>query len=84
MKNKNKFVTFVFLKEFFDVVIGLNVPSKDLVKDGKYPLISGGKTPMGRYNKFNQSKNTIFDLHIKQKNMLKDKEKLEKLLNYSF
>lgn len=41
----------------------------------------------GEYTDWNQVKNfdkAAFDLHIRQKNMLKNKENLEKLLNHSF
>jgi hypothetical protein len=38
------------LKELFEIKTGKGVTSKDIVKGGKYPIISGGVTPMGYIN----------------------------------
>ena len=38
---------------------GTRITKKDLVEKGDYPVISGGVTPMGRYDKYNRDKDTI-------------------------
>ena len=38
---------------------GSRITKKDLIDDGKFTVISGGTSPMGRYNEFNREVNTI-------------------------
>ena len=38
---------------------GTRITKKDLIDDGQYVVISGGTSPMGRYNKYNRNPNTI-------------------------
>ena len=49
-------------KNFKDVVIikrGKRITKKDLIENGKYPVISGGQNTFGYYDKFNRDENTI-------------------------
>ncbi|PAF44318.1 restriction endonuclease subunit S [Helicobacter sp. 11S02596-1] len=47
------------LGEVAEIKRGRRVTKSELIPDGTYPVYSGGVTPMGRYNKSNQDKNTI-------------------------
>ena len=38
---------------------GVRITKKDLIQDGKYPVISGGTKPLGYINNFNRRKGTI-------------------------
>ena len=49
-------------KNFKDVVVikrGKRITKKDLIENGKYPVISGGQSIFGYYDKFNRDENTI-------------------------
>ena len=49
-------------KNFKDVVVvkrGKRITKKDLIVNGKYPVISGGQNTFGYYDKFNRDENTI-------------------------
>ena len=49
-------------KNFKDVVVvkrGKRITKKDLIENGKYPVISGGQNTFGYYDKFNRDENTI-------------------------
>lgn len=52
-------VEFKKLGEVCEIKTGKGVTKKDAVKDGKYPIISGGKSPMEYINIFNRKANTI-------------------------
>ena len=47
------------LGEVCEVIRGKRVTKGDLLENGKYPVISGGVTPMGFINSFNREPNTI-------------------------
>ncbi|MBP5524889.1 MAG: restriction endonuclease subunit S [Paludibacteraceae bacterium] len=47
------------LGEICEISTGKGITKKDEVLNGKYPIISGGITPMGYYNSFNRNANTI-------------------------
>lgn len=47
------------LGEICGISTGKGITKKDEVLNGKYPIISGGITPMGYYNSFNRNANTI-------------------------
>lgn len=47
------------LGEVCGISTGKGITKKDEVLNGKYPIISGGITPMGYYNSFNRNANTI-------------------------
>lgn len=42
-----------------DIKTGKGVTKKDAVKEGEYPIISGGMTPMGYIDKYNREANTV-------------------------
>jgi len=52
-------VEYKILAECSSIVRGERVTKKDLIFDGKYPVISGGTKPLGYINKSNRNKNTI-------------------------
>lgn len=41
------------------IIRGRRVTKKDLIPDGKYPVVSGGTSPMGFINEYNREENTI-------------------------
>lgn len=41
------------------IIRGKRVTKKDLIPDGKYPVVSGGTSPMGFINEYNREENTI-------------------------
>lgn len=47
------------LKELGEIKKGVQLNKSELVKEGKYPAINGGKKPSGYTNKWNSKKNTI-------------------------
>lgn len=47
------------LNEVSNIIRGKRITKKEIVKDGKYPVISGGTSEMGRYNQYNRAENTI-------------------------
>ncbi len=47
------------LGEVCDIKTGKGVTKKDAVKEGEYPIISGGMTPMGYIDKYNREANTV-------------------------
>ena len=47
------------LGEVCEIIRGKRVTKGDLLENGKYPVISGGVTPMGFINSFNREANTI-------------------------
>ena len=47
------------LRQVCDVIRGDRITKKDLIDDGKYPVMSGGVTFFGRYSKANRKANTI-------------------------
>ena len=54
-----KGVEYKKLKDIAKVERGQRVTKKELIKDGKYPVISGGVKPLGYLDKYNRDKNTI-------------------------
>ena len=68
------------LKELFEIKTGKGVTSKDIVKGGKYPINSGGVTPMGYINEYNRNKyknDPIFKLKLILRNTIKNQLKLK-------
>ena len=47
------------LSEVAKIERGVRITKKDLIEDGKYPVMSGGTSPMGYINDNNRDKNTI-------------------------
>jgi len=47
------------LGEVFEIKTGKGVTKKDSTESGDYPIISGGKEPMGYINTFNRNENTV-------------------------
>jgi len=47
------------LGEVCSIKTGKGVTKKDAATDGRYPIISGGKTPMGYIDVFNRQANTV-------------------------
>lgn len=47
------------LGEIAQIATGKGITKKDCIENGKYPIISGGITPMGKYNLFNRNENTV-------------------------
>ena len=45
--------------DLFEVKTGKGITKKDASIDGNYPIISGGKEPMGYYKDFNREANTV-------------------------
>ena len=68
---------------FCEIKTGKGITSKDSSENGEYPIISGGKTPMGYYDKYNREGNTVtisrvganagFVLFLEEKFYLNDK-----------
>lgn len=52
-------VKIVDLKESTSIIRGKRVTKGQLIENGKYPVISGGVSPMGYLNSFNRDENTI-------------------------
>ena len=52
-------VEFAKLSTVCRIVRGDRITKKDIVDDGQYPVISGGQSPMGRYDYYNRMENTI-------------------------
>ena len=47
------------LGEVCEIKRGERITKRDILKEGEFPVISGGIYPLGRYNKFNREANTI-------------------------
>ena len=47
------------LGEVTKIVRGNRVTKSDLLENGKYPVISGGFSPLGYIDRYNRDKNTI-------------------------
>ena len=47
------------LGEVASIKTGKGITQKDCFEDAEYPVMSGGKTPMGRYTIFNRDSNTV-------------------------
>ncbi|MBD5272687.1 MAG: restriction endonuclease subunit S [Bacteroides sp.] len=45
--------------EIFDIRTGKGITKADATLGGKYPIISGGQTPMGYYHNYNRTANTV-------------------------
>ncbi|RRD39304.1 hypothetical protein EII29_07830 [Leptotrichia sp. OH3620_COT-345] len=56
---KNEKVEWKKLGEVCDIVKGKQFNKRDMLEDGKYPVINGGITPSGYVEVYNQSANTI-------------------------
>lgn len=56
---KNEKVEWKKLGEVCEIVRGIRVTKKDLVENGKYPVVSGGIGYMGYIDKQNRDENTI-------------------------
>lgn len=56
---KNTEVEWKPLGEISNIKRGKRVTKSELSLDGKYPVYSGGTTPMGYFNNFNNNANTI-------------------------
>lgn len=56
---KNERVEWKKLGEVCEIVRGIRVTKKDLVENGKYPVVSGGIGYMGYIDKQNRDENTI-------------------------
>lgn len=52
-------VEYMRLEEFCDVKTGKGITKSDAALGGKYPIISGGQSPMGYYHTFNRNANTV-------------------------
>lgn len=56
---KDQTVEWKKLGEVCDIRTGKGVTKKDAVKEGEYPIISGGKMPMDFIDKYNREANTV-------------------------
>ena len=56
---KNEKVEWKKLGEICDIIKGKQFNKRDMLEDGKYPVINGGITPSGYVEMYNQSANTI-------------------------
>lgn len=56
---KNEKVEWKKLGEVCDIIRGVRVTKKDLLENGKYPVVSGGTGYMGYINEYNRDENTI-------------------------
>lgn len=56
---KNEKVEWKKLGEVCDIIKGKQFNKRDMLEDGKYPVINGGITPSGYVEMYNQSANTI-------------------------
>ena len=56
---KDQTVEWRKLGEVCDIRTGKGVTKKDAVKEGEYPIISGGKMPMDFIDKYNREANTV-------------------------
>lgn len=52
-------VDYMPLKDVSDIIRGERITKKDLKDDGLYPVMSGGTSYFGRYDKFNRNEDTI-------------------------
>jgi type I restriction enzyme S subunit len=52
-------VEFKELGEVCDISRGVRVTKKDLIENGKYPVVSGGIGYMGYFDKYNRESNTV-------------------------
>ena len=52
-------VDYIPLKDVSDVKRGERITKKDLKDDGLYPVMSGGTSYFGRYDKYNRNEDTI-------------------------
>ena len=52
-------VDYILLKDVSDVKRGERITKKDLKDDGLYPVMSGGTSYFGRYDKYNRNEDTI-------------------------
>ena len=46
------------LEDVATILRGVRITKKDLIDDGRYPVMSGGTSFMGRYNQKNKEANT--------------------------
>ncbi|MDK8275696.1 MAG: restriction endonuclease subunit S [Peptoniphilus duerdenii] len=56
---KDEKVEWKRLGDVCDIIRGVRVTKKDLLKNGKYPVVSGGTGYMGYINEYNRDENTI-------------------------
>ena len=56
---KNEKVEWKKLGEICDIIKGKQFNKRDMLEDGKYPVINGGITPSGYVEVYNQNANTI-------------------------
>ena len=47
------------LGELAEIIRGVRITKKDLLADGKYPVVSGGTGYMGYINEYNREEDTI-------------------------
>ena len=52
-------VEYKTLNSFCEIKTGKGITSRESSTNGQYPIISGGKTPMGYYEKYNRDGNTV-------------------------
>ena len=52
-------VKFLFLGEICEIKTGKGITKKDSIEGGEFPIISGGKEPMGMYHLTNRQANTV-------------------------
>lgn len=52
-------IDYMPLKDVSDIIRGERITKKDLKDDGLYPVMSGGTSYFGRYDKFNRNEDTI-------------------------
>lgn len=57
--NKNYTLKELKLYDICDIVRGVRVTKKELIENGKYPVVSGGTGYMGYINDYNRDENTI-------------------------
>lgn len=52
-------VEYKYLGDICEIKTGKGITKKDITENGKYPIISGGKEPMGLYHLSNRKANTV-------------------------
>ena len=52
-------VEFLLLGDICEIKTGKGITKKDSTEDGEFPIISGGKEPMGMYHSANRQANTV-------------------------
>ena len=52
-------VTYSLLGNICEIKTGKGITKKDSVENGDYPIISGGKEPMGNYHLSNRKADTV-------------------------